>query len=500
MPERTGLVGREAERARVVETVDAARLGHGSLLLIAGEAGIGKTRLTDEAATESDVLALRGRATHGITSPYGPLVEALRQHLRAEPEAFAELGPLKDHLAVILPELGVAAAASDRATLFEAVRQALAALSGDRVVVLVLDDLHWSDAATLELLGGLAEPISELAIAVVATYRSDGLPRDHALRRLRNDLRRTGRLEEIVLEPLQADETRELLASHFGRPVADPLVRVVQDRTVGVPFFVEELAHALTAAGVLRDGARGLELASGGEVPLPDTVRDAVLLALAELPEDARAAADAGAVVGEAFDIDVVAEVAGDAAVAELLTHGLVDEDGAGRACFRHALTRESIYADIPWLRRRQLHRAAAEALASRGASAAEVAPHWVGARDTQQARDALLRAAADSQAMYAYRDAADAGRQALELWTDGDDDRRLEALERYATCSELAGDFSEAIRAWRELGDLRGAGVEFAHAQRRLAAAYDLKGERESAFAVRRVAAEAYAEAGLPA
>src|SRR6478735_8044452 len=153
MPERRGLVGREKETARLLETVDAARRGHGSLVLIAGEAGIGKTRLTDEAASQTDVLALRGRTTHGITSPYGPLVEALRQHLRAEPDAFAQLGPLKEHLAVILPELGAAAAESDRATLFEAVRQALEALARDRVVVLVLDDLHWSDAATLELLG-----------------------------------------------------------------------------------------------------------------------------------------------------------------------------------------------------------------------------------------------------------------------------------------------------------------------------------------------------------
>src|SRR3954447_1814638 len=345
------LVAREAERDRLLEAVANACGGEGSLILLAGEAGIGKTRLAEEVASLSDALVLRGRASPGVSSPYGVLVTALRSHLRNDPDAFAELGALAPHLAVILPELGDPAPASDRPTLFEAVRRALELLARNRHVLLVLDDLHWSDAATLELLGGLAESLAEICVAVLATYRSDGLPRDHALRRLRNDLRRAGRLEEIVLEPLGPDETAELLAAKLGQPVADSLVAVVQDRTVGVPFFVEELAQALASAGVLRDSARGLELATGGEVPLPDTVRDAVLLALAELPADARTAADAAAVAGEAFEIDVVAEVAGDEALAGLLAHSLVTEDGSGRAWFRHALTRESIYADIPWLR-----------------------------------------------------------------------------------------------------------------------------------------------------
>jgi DNA-binding CsgD family transcriptional regulator len=135
------------------------------------------------------------------------------------------------------------------------------------------------------------------------------------------------------------------------------------------------------------------------------------------------------------------------------------------------------------------------------------MAAHWVGARDSDKAREALLAAAAESEAVHAYADAAQYGRQALELWTgaagEGHDPRRIEALERYAHCSELAADLAEAIRAWREISDIRGSlgdGVALAHAQRRLAAAYDMKGERESAFAARGIAAEAFAANGLPA
>src|SRR3954447_1468044 len=388
------LVAREAERDRLLEAVANACGGEGSLILLAGEAGIGKTRLAEEVASLSDALVLRGRASPGVSSPYGVLVTALRSHARSEPDAFAGLGALTPHLAVILPELGVPARASDRPTLFEAVRRALELLARDRHVLLVLDDLHWSDAATLELIGGLAESLAEICVVVLGTYRSDGLPRDHALRRLRNDLRRAGRLQEVVFEPLDRDGTRELLTATLGEAASDSLVAAIHDRTVGVPFFVEELANALQSAGVLRDGPRGLELAAGGEVPLPDTVRDAVLLAIAELPDPTRAAADAAAVAGDEFDLDVVAETAGGAAVADLLADGLIAEDGDGRASFHHALARESIYADIPWLRRRSLHRSIAESLEARGAPASEGATPWGGGRRRIGGRDALGRCA----------------------------------------------------------------------------------------------------------
>ncbi|HEX6713960.1 MAG TPA: LuxR C-terminal-related transcriptional regulator, partial [Thermoleophilaceae bacterium] len=384
---------------------------------------------------------------------------------------------------------------------------AISHLASDQPLLLALDDLHWSDAATLDLLAGLAESLGELPVLVVATYRSDGLPRDHGLRRLRHELRRAGRLDELMLEPLGVDDLRELLSGVLGGPPARSLVRTVHDRTAGVPFFAEELVRALMAAGAVRAGRQGFELATHDDVPLPDTIRDAVMLGAHELSDEARAAADAAAAAGESFDIDLVARIAGDAAFGELLAHGLIVDQGDGRARFRHALSREAVYADIPWLRRRALHREVAQALDAAGAPATELAIQWVGARDGEKAREALVAAAAESEAVHAYADAAQYGRQALELWSEtpgeGLDTQRIDAVERYARCSELAGDLPEAVRAWRELCDIRGSlgeGALLAQAQRRLAAAYDLKGEREPAFAARQLAAEAFAANGLPA
>jgi hypothetical protein len=401
----------------------------------------------------------------------------LRTFLHTHPGGLDSCGPLRPHLARLLPELGPPAADHDRATLFEALRCAFGHVGPGLVV---LDDLQWSDEATLELLAALAEPLTRLPLLVLATYRSDGLPRLHGVRRLRNDLRRAGRLEEITLDELDEGETAQLLASVLPAPPAPSLARAVHDRTAGVPFFVEELAGALDVMGALRPGARGLELSAEADVPIPDTVRDAVLIRVAELSEAGRRAAELAAVAGDGFDLPVAAELVGEDGLGELLETGMVSED-AGTGRFRHALTREALYADLPWTTRRRLHAQLAEALERTGAASRDVASQWLGARADERAREALLRAARESEAVHAYRDAAEAGRQALELWPDGSGTtERVAALERYARCSQLSGDLSEAARAWRELIVAADGDERIGGAQRALAAVHDLRGDGE--------------------
>jgi DNA-binding CsgD family transcriptional regulator len=504
MATRGPLVGRQAECERLGEALERAQRGSGSLVLVAGEAGVGKTRLAEEVAEATKARVLWGRASHDAPAPYGPIVAALRSYLRSQPEGLDGCGALKPHLALILPELGKPARSGDRATLFEAVRCAFAEAAAEKPLLVVLDDLQWSDDATIELLPALAEALAELPVLLVAAYRSDGLPRDHMLRRLRHELRRGGRLDELTLAPLEPDETAELLEQILDNPPAPSLTRAIHDRTQGVTFFVEELARALVLTNSLTAGRRGLELAKGGEVPLPDTVRDAVLIGVSELSAEARTAAEAAAVGGEEFDLELVAGVSSADGLAELVAREVVAEVESGRAAFRHALTREALYADVPWLQRRALHRQLAEALEAGGGTSVEVATHWLGARDEARAREALLRAAEESRGVHAYRDAARAGRQALELWPEGEEeDRRTEALQSYASSAELAGELAEAARAWREICTVRaehGSRDEYAEAQRRLAAVHDMRGDREVAFAARAAAAEAYAAADKPA
>src|SRR4051794_4024068 len=430
------LIARDAEAARLHAALDRAIAGKGSLVLLSGDAGVGKTALTTAVADTAGVAVLRGAAAQTRTEPHGPLVAALRSYLHAVPGGLDECGPLRSHLALVLPELGQPAADGDRATLFEAFRCALVTIARRGPALIVLDDLHWSDEATLDLLAALAGSLKELPILVIAAYRSDELPRGHALRRLRTELRRAGALDELELEPLDRDGSAAVAERVVGAPLSPALAAVVHDRTQGVPFFVEELSAALVAGGLTRGGDDGRELAEGGALPIPATVRDAVLLRAARLPENARAAADVAAVAGERFDLGAVAEIAGQDGLLELVEAGLVEETGDGRAAFPHALVRDALYEDVAWLRRRALHEQLAAELARRDAPPAELATHWLAARDEEKARAELLRAAQDFCAAHAYRDAARAGHQALELWPDRDDAASVHALEQHAMCA----------------------------------------------------------------
>jgi DNA-binding CsgD family transcriptional regulator/tetratricopeptide (TPR) repeat protein len=495
------LIGRDEDLARLTEWLDRAIAGEGALVLVAGEAGVGKTRLMDALAASTPAAELRGAASRDATPAYGPVVAALRSYLREHPGGLDDCGPLGEHLRALLPELGPAPEAADTATLHEAVRCALVTAARDRGALLLLDDLQWSDAATLELLSDLAGSLPDVPLLIVGAYRSDELPREHQLRRTRTELRRRRALDEVSLAPLDEAGTAALLDRELGGTPSRPLVRTVHDRAQGLPFFVEELACALCKEARLQQGAAGIELAEGSEVTVPETVRDAVLLRSGDLSADGRAAAEAAAVAGERFELESVVELTSEDAIGELLEAGLIAECGEGRAAFRHALVREALYRDVAWLRRRGLHRELGERLEARGAPGVEIAPHWLGAHDEQRARGQLLRAATEFESVYAHRDAARMARQALELWPEGEHvDERLEALERHGAWAELAGELGDAARSWREVASLHraaGDGPALAAAERRLGRVCALQGDRAGAIEALSAAAEAFAAGG---
>jgi len=495
------LIGREKESALLRQRLDEAVAGDGGLILLAGEAGVGKTRLVDELAEDAGASVLRGAASQDTTPAYGPIVSALRFHLRADPQALDDCGPLGEHLRILLPELGPTPEGVEVATLREAIRCALVAVARDRGAFVALDDLQWADSATLELLTGLAPTLDGTGVLLVAAYRSDELPREHPLRRMRNELRRTRCLDEISLDPLDEDGTAALVETALGDRPSRPLVRAIHERSQGLPFFTEELARALAAEDRLQKGKVGRELAEGGEVAVPETVRDAVLLRCGDLSEEGRQAADVAAVAGERFRLELVVELSDPAGVDELIQLGLIRETTDGAAAFRHALVREALYLDVPWLRRRALHRELAERLEAVAAPGVEVSLHWVGAHDEERARRELMRAASEFDAAGAYRDAATMSRRALELWPeDAEVDARVDALERHGAWAELAGELNESARSWRELtalSEARNDEAAVAAAQRRLGRVFALQGDRSSAIDALTRSADGFANSG---
>ena len=490
------LVGRESERDTLGTLVEGALDGRGGVVLLSGEAGVGKTRFAEEALAGRQAAFVRGAA--GPAAPaYAPIVGALRALLRERDVALD--GPLRSHLALLLPELGEAPAEGDRAALYEAIRGALEKAAAEGPVLVLLDDLQWSDDATLELLAVLAPWLCDLPLLVVGAYRSDEVPRTHRLRWLRNELRRGGCLHELSLDPLDAECTGEVAEGVLGARPSPRLAATLYERTAGIPFFIEELAAALRASDRLEEGDEGLELELDGDVPLPQTIRDAVLLQTADLSPEARGAAEAASVAGSGFDLDLVAELGGEEGLDELLGTGLIEETEQGRAAFRHPLARDAIYDDVPWARRRALHRTLAERLTDH----AEVAAHSLAARDGAKALDSLAKAVVERAAVHAYRDAARLGRQALDLWPEGERPKeRIEMLERHARFAELSGELTDAARAQREVVTTRrseDSGRALADAGRRLATIYELQGDRDKALGARQVAAEAYSANELP-
>jgi DNA-binding NarL/FixJ family response regulator len=470
------LTGREHERAQLREAVAQGRAGRGSLVLLAGEAGVGKTVLARHVLRDSDLGLREGAGLQGGAPAYWPLTAAL-------------------------PELG-AVSGLDRAALCDKVVAAFAAAAPAAVF---LDDLQWADEGTLDMLAVLTPTLETQPLFVVGAYRSDELPRGHPLRRLRSELRRQGRLHELPVEPLGPEDTATLLRAIVGADVAPSLRRAVLERTGGLPFFVEELGAVLASGDRLRSGRGGLELAEGGELPLPETVRDAVLVRAAGLDDDARATLSAAAAVGRSFDPRLATAVAGLGDWPEDATRrGVVIEEAGGRLAFRHDLVREAFYGEIGWARRPPLHRAIAEALEADGAPAAAIAEHWARGREPERARRAFLAAANGFAEVHAYRDGAHAIRRALELWPEGaDEPARLAALEELGRCAELAGDLGGAASARREAVDgreARGDQGPLGEVLRRLAGTRELQGLWEDGLAARERAAAAFAAAERPA
>jgi len=411
------LVGRSEERGRI----GAWLAGPPGVLLVSGEAGVGKTALIG-AAVAGVAGARWSRGVPWQATPFAMLRQLVPG--AAGPDALADLG-------------GAA--------------------------LLVLDDLHWADDATLELLPRLAG-----TVPVIGAYRADELPRGHLLRRVRAQLRHGRRLTELALGPLAGDALRDLIAAHLDAPAAPALVAAVAERTEGLPFFVEEIL-----------ASRGAD----GSFPLPPTVRDAVLLRAAALSGPAREALDLAAVLGVDFDPAVVAALTG-GWPDELDHSGLVTDQHH----FRHALTQEAVYSDIPWSRRRALHLAVAALLTE----PSTVAHHLLAGGEQARARPFLVEAAMAHQRVHAYRDAAHLLRRALDL---GPADRDI--VDGLARCAELSGDHATAVRSLRELLALAVDDATRAGVGRRLAAAYEIQGHWALALAAREEATRRLADPG---
>jgi DNA-binding CsgD family transcriptional regulator len=462
-------VGRAEELDRLVALLGRAERGRPAVGLIAGDAGVGKTRLLDELAARAEgrgarVLVGGCMEVGDVGLPYVPFVDAFRDlgTRPGEAEVAAPLAAAVPSLGRLLPEpvtgQGPAPPGDgfERVQLFDGVLSLLVRLSELAPLLLVIEDLHWADRSTRDLLAFLIRTLRGGRVALVASYRSDELHRRHPLRPLLAELVRLPELERIELAPFGRVELAEHLQAIAGHPVPATVVDRILARSEGNAFFAEELV----AAGAIR-----------ADIALPDALADVLLGRIEALPELAQEILKVAAVAGRRVGHDLLVAASGrpeaeverglrDAVAGQVLVASAATESYR----FRHALLQEAVYGDLLPGERTRLHATYARLLAAAdpdgedgSGSAAELAWHCLASHDLPGGLAALVRAADHAATVFAPSEAFRHLTQALELWNRVPDADavagvdRVEVLVRAAEAASHSGEFRQAVGLARE-------------------------------------------------
>jgi ABC-type oligopeptide transport system substrate-binding subunit/DNA-binding SARP family transcriptional activator len=488
-------VGREEEHATLVDWWETSRRTTSPLTLVEGEAGVGKTRLVEEVVRYIEpqgALILRGHCYEfGGSLPYQPFAEALRDYLTEEAETAASRGdnlPLRSlapawlaELARLLPELGrvypdtlepaQSSGEAARQRLFEAIARLLRAIGEvHSSVCLFLDDLHWADRATLDLLHYLVRHLPDAPIWFVGTYRPEEVALSHPLTRLRQGLGRDRRAERLALEPLPDESVRTLAHALVGERDSAALGDFLCRESEGNPFILVEMVSALNEQDALAmgDGAG----APAAEM-LPPSVQDIILQRVGRLSEPAQRALILAAVVGQPFGaalLDAAAIPGADtveACLDEWLARRLIQRvaprlrasTAVPQYDFSHDKIRAVLYHATDARQRRSLHRRVGEALervfsAQLDEHVGPLAYHWEQAQDLERATAYLLRAGDQARRLYAHQEAADYYERALALLErqgDAGREQAAQTLMKLGLTHHDTFDFQQARQVYQE-------------------------------------------------
>jgi len=451
------LVGRDMEFGRLTRVLDQAAAEEPMVALVSGDAGMGKTRLVAELATVAAArgfMVLSGRCAElGDSVPYLPLADALHSAATATP-ALADAIAARPVLGLLLPDRGATQMAGSEAPgmaqqqLFGAVLGMLAELAGKTPVLLVLEDMHWADRSTRDLLTFLSRVLHRERVAVIATYRTDDLHRGHPLRAVAAELLRLPSVTAVEVGPLRDEAMAEHLAALAQYPLEAAALEVIIRRAEGNTYYAEELLAA---------SACGSDLPAG--------LAELLLARLQRLSEAGQQVVHAAAVAGRRVEDDLVRQACGleepeyEQAVREAVANQLLVPDGDEGYAFRHALLREAAYADLLPGERTRLHARLAELLSdevrlsSAPGTAAELAHHSLASHDIPGAFSASVRAGQEADRLAAPAEAHRHFDQALALWDRVTDPEKLAGMQRgwlafeSATSAAASGDLHRAVQ-----------------------------------------------------
>jgi class 3 adenylate cyclase/tetratricopeptide (TPR) repeat protein len=471
------LVARDKEFGALLAALEAVQEGSGRLLVLAGEPGVGKTRLAQEvtlAARDRGFLVSTGRCYAPQESvPYYPFLEALSLAYAAAPAPIRAALPQQwPEVARLVPDqaIGVAIASSgqtsggydDQQRLFWHLTGFLQALAAQQPLALLLDDLHWADQASIALLLHLVRHTREHRILVVGTYRDVEVQPLHPLAKAVRDLSREHLVERLDVRRLPMQGTTALLAAVLGEgDVSDAVAALIHGPTEGNAFFAQEVVRALVERGDVIRVAGRWEPREGAELSVPENVRSTILERVSRLSPPAQETLAAASVLGQSFTFDdllstqVLAlqaiqsqanlasedpaerEAMQEALLEEAVSATLLLEAGSESYTFSHALTQRALYEQLSSRRRGRLHRAAAETIEhlpeqTRLRRVAEVSYHFLHANLPSRAFPYAMQAGTQAESVYANVEAEHHYQAAVELARAiGDKAHEGEALER---------------------------------------------------------------------
>jgi hypothetical protein len=480
-------VGRNPELGELRAGLDRAMAGRGSVLLVAGEPGIGKSELADRLGAEASTRGaevLWGRSWEGEGAPpYWPWAQIIRSHVGEREGAALEstFGAATPYMAQIVPELRDRLpdlpvpppldSEQARFRLFDAITTFLDRAAETRPLVLILDDLHWADKPSLLLLRFLAREMVEARLLVVAIYRDVEVSRGHPLAEVLPALRQERTVERLLLRGLPEEDVCVMLAALRGESVPEALARAISRETEGNPFFVQEIVRHLVDEGMLGpEGAQWSSRSRIADMRLPESVRDVIGRRLGRLSAACTKCLTAAAVLGKEFGLDALERIADLEAehvleaLEEAVTARVVEEvpHVIGRYRFAHTLIRETLYEELRTLERVRRHHRVGEVLEGLYARnlephLAELAHHFLEALpggDVGKAVDYATRAGDRANTQLAYEDAAihyERALQARELEEQPDERPRCELLLKLGEAQWSAGGFERPMESMRE-------------------------------------------------